>query len=316
MGATTGTRFARHAILAVALVATFASPPAPAQGSGNPTTIGRLDPAAPLHARLPADILAAGAITTGVIVQEPPTMFRGTQSRGLEGSDAELLAALSAQLGIPFRLVPTEYGAFVPGLQARRYDLVAAFIADTRERQGVVDFIDYYRTRDVALARAASTLKVDSLADLCGHSVAIDQGHYLLPQLNVQKSTCRKTGAGDLRLDIFLGGPASLQALRSGRSEVVVASGATALYAVKMTDGELKIISTNAIGNPVLVGYAVRKGNAGVRDAVHAAFAAIMEDGQYRRILETWGLAEGALERPYINAGANAAAPRASRSAR
>lgn len=280
---------------------------APPSLEGVSTVLGKLDPDAPLHKTLPPEIARRQEIVAGIILGEPPSQFVDPADKQLKGADIEMIQALSRQLGVPFRVVPTEYGAFVAGLQAQRFDMVAAFIADTVKRQAVVDFVDDYATMDLAMAHKDSAVRIGTLDDLCGRSLAIDQGHYLVPQMQKQAETCKADGKPVLRIDIYRDGPSSQLAVKTRRSEVIISSGATALYAVKASNGELKIVS-GAIGEPVLVGYVFPKASTALRDSVKGAFAAIMASGENRRILANWGLESGALDRPYVNEGPNAAA--------
>ena len=57
----------------------------------------------------------------------------------------------------------------------------------------------------------------------------------------------------------------------------------------------------------MLVGYPFIKGNDALRDLVRQAFANLMKSGQYAKILDSWGLSDGALKEPYLNAGPKAA---------
>src|SRR5262249_25043512 len=107
-------------------------------------------------------------------------------------------------------------------------------------------------------------------------------------------------------VDIFHDESAARQAVGTGRSELIIASGVSAYYTVKTSNGGFKIAS-DPLGAPVLVGYPFLKGNDALRDAVQKAFLNLMRSGRYAQILESWGLSDGALKEPYINAGPKAA---------
>lgn len=295
-------------LLGLGFAVTLAAAPAAAQ-TAQPQfyMLGELNPAAPLYKSLPPAVAKEGAIVTGIIIGSPPSQFIDTDSRELKGFNIDLLKALSKQLGVPFKAIPTDFAAFIPGLQAKRFAMVAAFVADSAARQKVVDFVDYYATKDLALANGKTNFMLKSLDELCGHSVALDQGHYLVPQIQAQQAKCKAENRPELRLDMFRDDASLRQAVRTGRSEMLITSSVNALYSAKMSNGELRI-GSEALGKPVLVGYTFLKGEDALLEVVRQAFANIMKSGEYVKVLDAYGIAEGALKEPFVNQGPNAAA--------
>ncbi len=60
-----------------------------------------------------------------------------------------------------------------------------------------------------------------------------------------------------------------------------------------------------SIDAEMLVGYTFLKGENALREIVRQAFANIMKSGEYVKILDGYGIAEGALKEPLINQGPN-----------
>lgn len=50
-------------------------------------------------------------------------------------------------------------------------------------------------------------------------------------------------------------------------------------------------------------GIALAKDNAQLRDAIKAAMDAIIANGEYQKVLDKWGVAEGAVTEAKINGG-------------
>jgi polar amino acid transport system substrate-binding protein len=50
-------------------------------------------------------------------------------------------------------------------------------------------------------------------------------------------------------------------------------------------------------------GIAVAKDNTELRDALQAAVQAIIDNGEYKKIVEKWGVADGAITESKINGG-------------
>ena len=115
---------------ALALAGMAATTEAAAQSApGQGYVIGEVKAAAPLYNSLPKGVVEAGGIVTGVIIAAPPSQFIDPETKELRGFNIDLMKALSGS-GVPFKAVPTDFSSFIPGLQAKRFDMVAAFIAD------------------------------------------------------------------------------------------------------------------------------------------------------------------------------------------
>ena len=56
---------------------------------------------------------------------------------------------------------------------------------------------------------------------------------------------------------------------------------------------------------PVPLGIGVAKSNTRLRDELKSALDALIADGSYRKILEKWGVEDGAVGSATINGGAN-----------
>ena len=50
-------------------------------------------------------------------------------------------------------------------------------------------------------------------------------------------------------------------------------------------------------------GIGVAMGDAELRDALKAALDAVIKNGEYQKVLEKWGVTEGAVEEATINGG-------------
>ncbi|MBC7270855.1 MAG: transporter substrate-binding domain-containing protein, partial [Streptomyces sp.] len=50
-------------------------------------------------------------------------------------------------------------------------------------------------------------------------------------------------------------------------------------------------------------GIAIAKDQAELRDAIKAAMDAVIENGEYTKVLEKWGVTEGAVDEAVVNGG-------------
>jgi ABC-type amino acid transport substrate-binding protein len=118
---------------------------------------------------LRGELLQPGTITIGTTGTAPP--FTMTDARGqLAGYDIELMTRIARELGLQTRFVQLEWAGLLPGLAARRFDVVASGVARTPERLASADFrlLSPYIVNGVAITRRADDTRINGWGDVCG----------------------------------------------------------------------------------------------------------------------------------------------------
>jgi len=139
---------------------------------------------------------------------------------------------------------------------------------------------------------------IRSLADLCGHKVAVEKGTTQQADAQAQSKKCTSAGKPAVSLQIFNDQNAVNLALSSGRAEVAMADSPVAAYQVKQSNGTFKLSGKSYGTAPY--GIVMAK-NSGLEKPVLAAMKALMANGTYAKILKKWGLQPGAITNPVIN---------------
>lgn len=114
-------------------------------------------------------------IRIGVDPTYPP--FESTATDGsVKGFDIDLGNALCAKLKAKCVWVSSSFDGLIPGLQARKFDVILSSMAATEQRRQQIDFTDrLYRNQTRLIARTGSGLLPDA-AKLAGKRVAVEQG--------------------------------------------------------------------------------------------------------------------------------------------
>jgi polar amino acid transport system substrate-binding protein len=139
---------------------------------------------------------------------------------------------------------------------------------------------------------------VQSLADLCGHSVAAEKGTTQQADAQSQASKCKAAGKAAVTVQVYNDQNAVNLALSSGRAQVAMADSPVAEYQVKQSKGMFKLSGPSYANAPY--GIAIPK-NSGMTKPVLAGIKHLMADGTYTQILKKWGLQTGAIDNPGIN---------------
>lgn len=261
---------------------------------------------APLFTELPKKIQDEGVIKVGSDIAYAPIEFMDENNQ-VAGIDPDIAKALGKQLGVEFKFHNGSFAQLVVGMNSGRYDLVMSAMTDTKERQkgvsgdarGGADFVNYFQAGSAILVHKGNPKNINSLDDLCGMSVAAQRGtanETLMEQQNKKCDSKIKQFVADKDTD-------TITQLQTRRSDAVITDYPVAVYNEQTAgDGSLFEVTGEQI-DAAPYGIAVKKGNDQLRDAVQKALQAIIDDGEYAKVLKKWNAEDGAIKKATINAG-------------
>ncbi|MCM2303096.1 MAG: ABC transporter substrate-binding protein/permease, partial [Elusimicrobia bacterium] len=193
------------------------------------------------------------------------------------GFEADLAAALAAELGLQAEFVQNQWDSLVPGLKRGNYDVVINGLEITEDRKAEVEFSDPYYLTYEALTVRVDTFDIASLADLKGHRAGTLKGA-LAERLLAETDGVTVVGY-DTQTMLY-------DDLANGRISAVLMDHPAAVY--YGIDPRLKNLP-GQFGR-MAYGVALRKGDAKLLAKVNAALARLMKSGKLREIYERWGI--------------------------
>ncbi|WP_206784372.1 ABC transporter substrate-binding protein [Amycolatopsis sp. MtRt-6] len=263
-------------------------------GAGSGDAVAKDDA---LAAMVPADVKADGKIVVGQDQSYPPNEF--VDNGKPAGFDVDLGTAIGQVLGVQMDFQNAAFDGIIPGIGAKKYELAMSSFSITAERLQTVDMISYYSagTSLAVLKGNPDGLKID---DLCGKKIAVQKGTTQVEDLDKKNAAC--TGAGKPAIDIT-----QLQAqtdvnlaLTAKRVQGELADSPVIDYAVKQTNGQLE--SVGAPYDTAPYGIVLPKNSGDYGKAVQGAIQKLIDSGEYKKILDKWGLnAAGAVTKSEIN---------------
>jgi arginine/ornithine transport system substrate-binding protein len=198
------------------------------------------------------------------------------------GFDVDIAEALCNEIKRKCTYVEQVWDSMIPGLQAKKYDVIISSMSITEERQKVVDFSDKYYNTGSRIVVKADTPFTD-LASLKGKKIGVLKG-----------STQEKYAMGELAPAGVSVVPYEAQDqvyldIKSGRLDGTVAD------SVEVTGGFLSKPDGAGFGfvGPVLnetkyfgigVGVAMRQGETQLKEELNAAIKAIRGNGVYETV--------------------------------
>ncbi|HMJ34516.1 MAG TPA: ABC transporter substrate-binding protein [Baekduia sp.] len=250
---------------------------------------------AALASKVPAAVRSKGTLTVGADATYPPNEFIGSDGKTVEGMDADLAKALAGVLGLKADVKNATFDSIIPGLAAHKYDLGMSSFTDTREREKTVDFVTYFSAGTSFYVKAQGGLTVNTLADLCGKTVAVEKGTTQQADAEGQSKKC---SGGKVTVLTFPDQNGANLALSSGRAQVGMADSPVADYQVKKSSGQFKLVGRPYGTAPY--GIAMAK-DSGMAPVVKAALQDLIKNGAYMNVLAKWGITSGAIKTPVIN---------------
>jgi polar amino acid transport system substrate-binding protein len=253
---------------------------------------------AKVAALVPSAIKSSGTLSVAADASYAPNEFVGSNGKTVEGMDADLAKALASVMGLKAAVQNQTFDSIIPGLAAKKYDLGMSSFTDTKARQKVVNFVTYFSAGTSFYIKAQGGPTVNGLADLCGLKVAVEKGTTQQADATAQSKKCTAAGKKPVTVSVFPDQNGANLALSSGRAQVGMADSPVADYQVKQSNGQFKLSGTPYGTAPY--GIAMSK-KSGLDKAVLAGIKQLMSDGDYKSILNHWGIESGAIANPVIN---------------
>jgi len=270
---------------------TLAQPAAPA---GDPALKETVRPE--LAKLLPPDA-AKKPFTVAVALGSPPDDFRNEKGE-IAGWEIDILRAATQALGIELDLRPTTFDTLIPGLQAKRFDAAVGQMGVTVVREKVVDMIGTLLGNELFAALADDTIRVNSLDDLCGVTVATTRGSREMVFAEEHQPKCAAAGKPPINALAFSDGNGAAEALMSKRARLYWLGSTAISYFVAQSKGRTKVVGSYT--DTSYIGIALPKGSD-MAAPLQAAVQHLIADGTYGKIVTKWGLQDAAVKEAPLN---------------
>lgn len=207
---------------------------------------------------------------------QPFSYFDGNT---LTGFDYDIGVAIAEELGLEVDAQTGAFDTLIGGVNANRYDVLIASMTPTEDRDRQVDFTDPYYVSG-AQAFVASGTECTDITQMDKPVIGVATGTTYQDWLNDNGGDW----LGEVRT--FSSDVTAVQDVAAGRLDAVMTDRNVGLYQIQ--EAGLDLVEC---GDPVFTeepAFAVKEGNAELRDALNEALATIKEDGTYAQISEKY----------------------------
>jgi polar amino acid transport system substrate-binding protein len=241
----------------------------------------------------------SGRIRIGY-ANEAPFAYFDSGSNRLTGESPEIARVILGQLGVPeVEGVLTEFGALIPGLQAGRFDLIAAGMYILPKRCEQVIFSNpSYTIGQAFLVRVGNPKKLHAYADVAASSdatIGVVAGA-------VEREYARKSGIPDDRVVVFPNPPSALAGVESARVDAFAATSLTVQTLLSRSQ-DAKVERATPFSDPVIDGkpirgygaFAFRKTDAQFAKRFNAELAKFIGTPEHFKVVGEFGFSQGEL---------------------
>lgn len=139
------------------------------------------------HADQLADVKKAGELVVGTELQFAPFDF--TENGKQKGLNSELFEQLGKELGVKVKFLDLPWPSVLPGLEAKKFDMVAGPIIVTKARKERYHFVMPIAEATVALMIGAKDDTIKKPEDISGKTVGAGKGSAQLEELKTFAAT-------------------------------------------------------------------------------------------------------------------------------
>ncbi len=231
----------------------------------------------------PPNIIKANTLVMSINPTLPPLQF--VNDRGeLQGMRWELGNEIAKSLGLTPEYVRIEFSAMVPGLAAKRWDMINTGIFWTEERSKLMYMVPYERAAISFLVAKGNPLKIEKWEDLAGKAVSVELGGIEERRTREVDGMLKAKGLAGIEIRTFNNFAEAFQALRAGQVQASTSIDATAMFWQGRGD------FTRAIAGlfPQTATFAFA--NKTLAEAVVGALNDLKKSGYYDQLFDKYGV--------------------------
>ena len=204
--------------------------------------------------------------------------FEYKNNGNYEGFDIELIQAVAKELGADkVEYVDTEFKGLIPGLLAKKYDVIVSAMYITDERKQIINFSDSYFPGGLSIMVKKDDNNINGVNDLKGKKVSVQVGTKSAKYLEEKYPDVTLVKV-ETNNEMFL-------ELETGKVDAVV-TGLPAAKTYAKEKGTVKVLNDTLTEE--FYGYGLRKDDEELTKAINDALKRVKDNGTYAKIEKKW----------------------------
>jgi len=231
----------------------------------------------------PPNLIKAGTLIMSINPTLPPLQYVDDKGQ-LQGMRVELANECCKRLGLAPEYIRTEFATMIPGLAAKRWDMINTGIFWTEERSKLMYMVPYEQAAISFLAAKGNPLGLKTIDDLAGKRVSVELGGIEERRTREVSDIVAKKGLKPLNVLTFNNFAEAFQALKAGQSDAATSIDATAMF--MQTRGDFTRAISGVFPQTACFAFA----NKPLAEAVVGALNDLKKDGTYDKLLDQYGV--------------------------
>jgi polar amino acid transport system substrate-binding protein len=228
-----------------------------------------------------ADVKARGELVVATEMQFPP--FDISDNGEYKGVDRELIDMVGQELGVKVKYLDLPWTSVLPGLEAKKFDLVIAPVTITKERLKRYAFSVPIADATAALMKRADDKSIMKAEDIAGKAVGGQKGTSQLQQLKEFGAKLPKP----VDVKEYVDNNQAAADLAAGRIDATVNSLPNLAYAAAQRPDAFAVI-TPPFGQPTYFSWVARLDDQTLMDAINAAIVKTEGDDRMATVQKKW----------------------------
>jgi len=265
-------------------------------GSSTTSSVSDVKKDDTLAGQLPQKVKDAGKLVVGMDNTYPPNEFKDDNSQPV-GWEVDLAKAIGDKLGVKTEFAIAKFDNIIPSVAGGKDDYGMSSFTDTTEREQQVDFVNYYSAGILWASQKGKDIDPDNA---CGLKVAVQSTTYEdTDEVPAKSKKCTDEGKPAIQALRYDTQDDATNAVILGKADALSADSPVTLYAISKSNGKLQEAGKTFDEAPY--GLPVKK-DSELTPVLQKAVQALIDDGTYKKILDKWGVADGAVETAEVNA--------------
>jgi len=231
----------------------------------------------------PPNIIKAGTLIMSINPTLPPLQFVDDKGE-LKGMRVELANECCKKLGLAPEYIRTEFATMIPGLAAKRWDMINTGIFWTEERSKLMYMVPYEQAAISFLAAKGNPLGIKTVDDLAGKKISVELGGIEERRTREVADMVAKKGLKPITVMTFNNFAEAFQALKAGQSDAATSIDATAMFMQQRGD------FTRAVSGVFPQTACFAFANKTLAEAIASTLNDLKKDGYYGKLLDQYGV--------------------------
>jgi polar amino acid transport system substrate-binding protein len=211
-----------------------------------------------------------------------PPMESKTAAGKPVGFDIDMASAIAKYWKVKAKFVQTGFTGLLPGLAAKRCNMVISGIFVTPDRLKQFPAVSYMRSHRALVVEAGNPKRIKGPNDLSGKSVAVQAGTKYEEYLKALNEQFKSSGRAQMNLQSYPGDTDAVGQILVGRADVVLTQDTSGAYQRKQHPGKLAIAYLFPESDAFGIYY--RPADKKLGTALKAAIKTLKKNGTLKKI--------------------------------